>query len=80
MFEKYLAISKEAPPKSKVSSTNRAWLIGSTPTDEVMPGMIPTFFHVVSFLLKKSAIRIYKNGERPFPIEIKEDSDHATWL
>ena len=64
IFENTLAMFEEAPPKSRVSSANRAWLIGSTPTNEDMPGMIPTFFPSADFLLKESAIRIYKNDER----------------
>ena len=63
MSEKALAIFKEAPPKSKVSSTKSAWLITYTLADEVMSGTIPSIFPAVNFLLKVLAIRIYKNDE-----------------
>ena len=65
--EKTLAIFKEAPPKSKVSFVKRAWLIASTPTVAVMLRINPSNFLAVSFLLRESAIRMYRKGDKGQP-------------
>ena len=65
--EKTLAIFKEAPPKSKVSSPKRAWLIASTPAAEVMPRISASNFLAVIFLLRESTIRMYKKGDKGQP-------------
>ena len=64
MPEKTLAIFKEAPPNRRVSSAKSAWLIGSTPAEEDMLGMVPTCFPPVNFLLKVSAIIIYRKRRK----------------
>ena len=65
--EKALAIFRDAPPKSKVSSAKRAWLIASTPTAAEMPRMIPSTFPADNFLLRESTIRMYKKGDKGHP-------------
>ena len=64
---KSLPILSESPPKRRGSSTNRAWLIESTPLVDLMPKIIPASFYMDNFMLIDSTIRIYRNNERGKP-------------
>jgi hypothetical protein len=62
-----LAILGDAPPRRRESFAKRAWFRGATSEEDFRPGREPTIVSAESFLLRESANRMYRKGERGQP-------------